>query len=77
MANVTVGPQDWQNVAMSYANENINLKAQLAALARTINEMEQANAGKEREATEASGSRSAAEAPGQEDPDRHDDETTA
>ena len=43
MPNVTVGPQDWQNVAMSYANENINLKAQLAALSRTINEMEQAS----------------------------------
>ena len=40
MPNITVGPQDWQNVAMSYANENINLKAQLAALARTIQEME-------------------------------------
>ena len=40
MPNITIGPEDWQNVAMSYANENINLKAQLAALARTIQEME-------------------------------------
>ena len=40
MPNITVGPQDWQNVAMSYANENINLKVQLAALARTIHELE-------------------------------------
>jgi len=40
MPNITVGQQDWQNVAMSYANENINLKAQLQALARTIQEME-------------------------------------
>ena len=40
MPNITIGPQDWQNVAMSYANENINLKAQLAALARTIQEQE-------------------------------------
>ena len=41
MPNINIGPEDWQNVAMSYANENINLKAQLQALARTINEMEQ------------------------------------
>jgi len=40
MPNITVGPQDWQNVAVGYANENINLKAQLQALARTIHEME-------------------------------------
>jgi len=40
MPGITVGPQDWQNVAMSYANENINLKVQLAALSRTIGEME-------------------------------------
>lgn len=52
MPEITVGPQDWQNVAMGYANENINLKAHLAALARTIQEMEQAAQGKPAEAKE-------------------------
>ena len=42
MPNITIGPEDWQNVAMSYANENINLKAQLAAVMRTLAELEKA-----------------------------------
>ena len=35
-----IGPQDWQQVALIYAQENINLKAQLAALARALNEIQ-------------------------------------
>ena len=38
-----IGPQDWQQVAIAYAQENIILKAQLAATIRMLNAMKQAS----------------------------------
>ena len=59
--------EDWQQVAVSYAQENINLKAQLAALARTINAMEAANASNNGASETVGRERIGAEASGEED----------
>lgn len=44
MPGITVGEQDWQQVAVDYAQQNMELRAHLAAARRTVVEMEQANA---------------------------------
>jgi len=61
---ISIGPEDWQQVAVDYAQQNMELRAHLAAARRTMVEMEQANAGEERKAKEAGGSGPAPKAPG-------------
>ncbi len=40
MPNINITPEDWQQVALGYAQENINLKVQLAAALRELNAVE-------------------------------------